>query len=155
MIRHMIDVFTSLPGQIGQLLRRLLSRGNSDDLTWTEWLAPASDIRETPEKFVYEIELPGIERKDISVSVYGNLLTIRAERKHNRSEKKADWLWKESLYGSFATSFTLPDAVDPGSVRADYSGGVLTIEAAKKAWARPKRIPVQSGGRPLSFLKAA
>jgi len=155
MIRHIVDVCASLPGQIRQRFRRLLSRGHSDDLTWSECLAPASDIRETPEKLVYEIDLPGIERKDISVSVYGNLLTIRAERKCNRSEKKANWLWNESLYGSFATSFTLPDAVDPESVRADYSDGVLTIEAAKKAWARPKRIAVQSGGRPLSFIKAA
>jgi HSP20 family protein len=109
----MIDVFASLPGQIRRLFRRLLSRGNSDDLTWTEWLAPASDIRETPEKFVYEIELPGIERKDISVSVYGNLLTIRTERKHNRNEKKADWFWKESLYGSFATSFSFRTRLIP------------------------------------------
>jgi HSP20 family protein len=155
MIGRISNLFSSLIGQIRQRFPRLLSRDDSHHLVWRRWLAPASDIRETPEKFVYEIDLPGIERKDIRVNTYGNLLTIRAESKRHRSQKNANWLWNESLYGSFATSFTLPDSVDPESVRADYSGGVLTIEAAKKAWARPKRIPVQSGGRPLSLQRAA
>ena len=146
MIRQIIDVFTSPLGRIRQRFRRLRSRGCSADLGW-EWLTPASDIRETPDKFIYEIDLPGIARKDIGVSSYGNLLTVRAERKCSRNEKKANWLWNESLYGSFATSFTLPDAVDPESVssgllrrRSDYRSGKKGL-GSSQADPGPERRP--------------
>jgi len=82
-------------------------------------------------------------------------LIIRAERTHSHKEEKANWLWSESLYGSFATSLLMPDDVDPESIRTVYSNGVLSIEVAKKAWARPRRIPIQSAGSAANPVKAA
>jgi HSP20 family protein len=134
--------------RIRDLFRRVVTRKtrSSEQQPWGDWLVPATDIRDTGAKLIYEVEIPGVEGKDLDVIVYGNVLTVRAERKLSREERKMKLLLSETAYRAFATSFTLPESADPDAIHASYANGVLTIEVAKHAWARPKQIPVQANG---------
>jgi HSP20 family protein len=134
--------------RIRDLFRRVLARKirNSEQESWGDWLVPATDIRNTGAKLIYEVEIPGVDGKDLDVAVYGNVLTIRAERKLSREERKMKWVLSETAYDSFVTSFALPESADPDSIDARYADGVLTIEVAKHAWARPKQIPIHAKG---------
>ena len=152
---HIFNKLTSLKDWVHRLFGRMRFHTHSEDVSWSDWLAPVIDVHDTPDKVLYEIELPGVERKDIDVKVRANLLTIQAQRKHSRKARRANWLWSESLYGSFATSLVMPENTDPESIRTEYADGVLSIEVAKKAWARPRRIPIQTGGLAANRGKAA
>jgi HSP20 family protein len=109
---------------------------------------------ETADKVVYEIEVPGVDRRDLGVFLDGRLLMIQGERGFDRDERRGKWLWKESSHGAFMTSFTLPEWVDADSIRAAYWNGLLRIAIDKKSWARPKHIPIQ-GGRLHAVARAA
>ena len=145
---HFFRELGTVQDRIRDLFRRVLARKsrNSEQESWGEWLVPATDIRDTGAKLIYEVEIPGVDGKDLDVNVYRNVLTVRAERKLSREERKMRWMLSETTYGSFATSFTLPESADPDSINASYADGVLTIEVAKHAWARPKQIPVHTNG---------
>ena len=86
--------------------------------------------------------MPGIEEKDINVSIENNTLTIRGERRFEKDEKEENFHRVERMYGSFTRSFTLPNTVDTEQVGATYEKGVLKIRLAKKAEAKPKQIKV-------------
>jgi HSP20 family protein len=152
---HIMRGLASLQDRIRSLFLRTLSRQESDQHIWGDWLVPVTDIKETDERVVYEIEMPGLDRKEINVSQCGNWVTIQAERKRRRETKKKHILLSESAYGAFITSFELPASVDPDSLTAHYHNGVLTLQLEKQAWARPKRIPVRSSEAVQSLSQAA
>jgi HSP20 family protein len=108
-------------------------------------LMPSMDITETEKEFVITAELPGLERKDVEISLEDNVLTIRGEKK---SETKPDDKNKnvhvsERSYGVFYRVLELPTKVDPSSVQATMSKGVLKITIPKPAWPESKKIEVQ------------
>jgi HSP20 family protein len=100
------------------------------------------DIYEDEHKITLKIEVPGIDEKDIDVRIQGNTLTVHGERKLEKEEKEENFRRVERQYGAFTRSFTLPGSVDLGQVSADYDKGVLKINLAKKAEAKPKQIKV-------------
>jgi HSP20 family protein len=108
----------------------------------TTRLAPPVDIYEDEHKITLKIEVPGIDEKDIDVRIQGNTLTVHGERKLEKEEKEENFRRVERQYGAFTRSFTLPGSVDLGQVSADYDKGVLKIDLAKKAEAKPKQIKV-------------
>ncbi len=152
---HILRGLASLQDRIRNLFLRIASRRTLDEQIWDDWVVPATDIKETADRLIYEIDIPGLNRKEIDVSVCGNWVTIRAERKRRREAKKMNILLSESAYGAFATSFELPASVDPDSLTANYHKGVLRLQLEKQAWARPKHIPVRSGEAVQSLAKAA
>jgi HSP20 family protein len=91
------------------------------------------------------MEVPGIDEKDIDVRIEGNTLTVHGERKFEKDEKEENYRRIERQYGSFTRSFTLPNSVDPTQVTAHYDKGVLKVNLAKKAEAKPKQIKVNVG----------
>src|SRR2546430_10653033 len=91
------------------------------------------------------IEVPGIDEKDIDVRIENNTLTVHGERKFEKEEKEENFRRVERQYGSFTRSFTLPNTVDPEQVNATYNKGVLKVNLAKKAEAKPKQIKVNVG----------
>jgi HSP20 family protein len=91
------------------------------------------------------MEVPGIDEKDIDVRVEGNTLAVHGERQFEKDEKEENYRRIERQYGSFTRSFTLPSSVDPNQVSAFYDKGVLMIDLAKKAEAKPKQIKVSVG----------
>src|SRR5208282_4915465 len=108
----------------------------------TASFVPAVDVYEDEKKVVLKLEVPGIEEKDLDVSVENNTLTVKGERKFEEEEKEENFHCIERRYGSFYRAFTLPSTVDTESVTASYNAGVLKLELKKKPEAQPKQIKV-------------
>jgi len=100
--------------------------------------APAVDILEKPNELVLRADLPGIDPKEVEISVENNTLTLRGERKFESDVKEDDFRRIERVYGSFVRSFSLPRAVDAEKVEAEYRNGVLEVKLPKRPEAKPK-----------------
>ncbi len=107
--------------------------------------APDLDISETEEEILVKADLPGLEEKDLSISLSGTSLLIKGERKDEKEEKGKHFHRIERSYGSFQRSVDLPAAVDANSIRAEYSKGVLEIHLPKKPEVKPRQIPINVG----------
>ncbi|MGH1478610.1 MAG: Hsp20/alpha crystallin family protein [Geminicoccales bacterium] len=92
---------------------------------------PQIDVSETDGEVTIEAELPGVDEKDIDVTVADNLLTIKGEKKQEKEEKKKDYHLTERSYGSFSRSMTLPFDADPKKIKANFDAGVLKITLSK------------------------
>ena len=112
-----------------------------------EWAAmtPAVDVEETPEAYIFRADLPGVDSKNVKVTVNGDTLTLRGERK--REEKKVEGTLHryERSYGAFERAFTLGTPVKPDQVKAAYKDGVLEIRVPKAEEARSREVEVQVG----------
>jgi HSP20 family protein len=108
-----------------------------------EW-APRVDVYETKDNFVVKAELPGLEAKDINVSVTGNILTIKGEKKKEEEEKDEHHYYAERYYGSFQRSFQLPANVKGDKIDAAFDKGILKITLPKVEEAKKKEIEIKS-----------
>src|SRR5712671_1611611 len=133
--------------RMNRLFRESNSPEGPEEALTTTTLAPPVDIYEDGHNIVLKIDVPGIDEKDIDVSIQNNTLTVHGERNIEKEEKEENFRRVERQYGSFTRSFTLPSSVDPGQVSANYDKGVLTIRLAKKAEAKPKQIKVNVGSQ--------
>ena len=106
---------------------------------WT----PALDLTQDKENFVAKIELPGMEKDDIDVSLHEGALTIRGERKAEEKQEDEGQLRTERVFGSFSRSVRLPKPVNEGKVVATYKDGVLTVTAPLLEEVKPKQIDVK------------
>ena len=106
-------------------------------------VSPAVDVVEAADNFVVQVDLPGIEAKDIDISVAGNVLTLKGERRARTH--KGELHRKETWEGSFQRTLSLPATVDPDRVSAAFKDGVLEITIGKRDEARPRRISVKAG----------
>ena len=104
--------------------------------------APAVDIEETDEAVVLSADLPGVDEKDIEITVHQGVLVLAGKREDNREEETENSLYRERRYGSFFRRFRLGSKVDPDAIVAAYKNGVLTVTLPKKEEAKPKQIPV-------------
>ncbi len=107
---------------------------------WT----PAVDISETNKEIVVNAEVPGIDPKDIDISLTGRLLTIKGERKQEQEEKDKNYHRIECRYGSFSRSLELPADVDAGKVKATYRDGVLKLNLPKAKEQSVKKIEIKT-----------
>jgi HSP20 family protein len=105
-------------------------------------VTPAVDILENPGDFKVTCELPGIDQKDIDVSITSNVLTIKGEKKEDRELKEGKYYRKESRTGSFQRTLSLPTSVDSEKINAELKDGILTITLPKKEEVKPKQITV-------------
>ena len=105
---------------------------------------PAVDVLEKEGNLILKAELPGIEEKDIELTIEGNVLTLRGERKLDEKEERDNYRRIESYYGSFSRSFTLPETADRDNIKADYKNGVLTVAIPQKPEMKPREIPVST-----------
>jgi HSP20 family protein len=106
-----------------------------------EWL-PAADITETKDRIFVKFELPGIEKKDIDLSICGNVLTIRGEKKHLKDDKDENHYFGDRYYGSFYRTFKLPVDIDECKAEASFDKGVLKITIPKVEEAKRKKIEI-------------
>lgn len=109
-----------------------------------EFWAPSLDLSETEREFIVKAELPGVDPKDIEVSVHRDLLTIRGERKQEGEEKGENYHLIERSYGSFCRSLRLPTEVRADEAEASYDRGVLRIRLPKHPDHVPTRIEVKA-----------
>jgi HSP20 family protein len=135
--------FTTLQDRMNRLFRD--SYGEGQEALTTSSFAPPVDVYEDEHNVTLKIEVPGIDEKDIDVRIENNLLTVHGERKFEKEEKEENFRRVERQYGSFTRSFTLPNTVDAENVHASYEKGILKIQLAKKAEAKPKQIKVNVG----------
>ncbi len=105
---------------------------------WT----PAVDIKENPDAYVLVADIPGVDPKDIDITMEGGVLTIRGERKHEETEEREGYRRRERIYGSFYRRFSLPDTADPDKIAARSKNGVVEITIPKREQAQPRRIAV-------------
>ena len=104
--------------------------------------APALDVREDKDNFVIRVELPGLKREEIEVSLQDGALVISGERKFEKAEEGVEVHRQERYYGKFQRALTLPEPVAADKVKADYKDGVLTVTLPKTEEAKPKKIDV-------------
>lgn len=107
-----------------------------------EWY-PAIDVYMKNNQLVVHADLPGINPKDVDISLTGNVLTIRGERKAEWEEKKEGYMFGEASYGAFERSFTLPEGVDTTKCHAVYKNGVLELTMPAKAEALPRKVKIE------------
>ncbi len=107
------------------------------------WL-PAVDVSESEDKITVKAEIPGLEAKDIDISMSGDTLTIKGEKKTETEEKEENYHVVERSYGSFRRAMKLPALVDADRVEATYKNGVLTVVLPKKEEVKPKAIEIKA-----------
>ena len=135
--------FSTLQDRMNRMFRD--SYGDREEPLTTSTFAPPVDVYEDEHNVTLKIEVPGIDEKDLDVRVENNTLTVHGERKFEKEEKEENFRRVERQYGSFTRSFTLPNTVDTDSIQAAYEKGILKIQLAKKAEAKPKQIKVNVG----------
>ena len=131
----------TLQDQVNRLFEDSFTRdrsGRADLATW----APAVDIYETENELVVKADLPEVNEKEIDVRVENNLLTIRGERKFEKSVSEENYLRVERTYGAFSRSFSLPNTVNAEAIRAEYKNGVLTVNLPKREESKPRQVKV-------------
>jgi HSP20 family protein len=138
-------MFEDVENRMSRFFERALSEpfGNTFPEA-IDWI-PATDIVETSDELTLTAELPGIDQKDIDVSVEGGVLSLRGEKSEERKEGedgKKVYLY-ERTYGSFQRSFTLPSTVDDSMITAEFEKGVLKVHMPKTAEAKPKGRKVE------------
>jgi HSP20 family protein len=111
-----------------------------DGSDWT----PAVDMSESENQIVVNVEVPGMDGKDIDISLSGRLLTIKGERKQEREEKEDNYHFVERKYGTFSRSFELPGDVEADKVKATYKDGVLKLTLPKTKEQSVKKIEVKT-----------
>lgn len=117
---------------------------DDSNVVTSEW-APSVDIVEEDKQFVINADIPGVDPKDIEVSMENNMLTIKGERKTEKKEEKNGYHRTECSRGVFYRRLTLPESADPDKITAKGKNGVLKITLGKRAAAKPKKlISVQS-----------
>ncbi|PYR65727.1 MAG: molecular chaperone [Acidobacteria bacterium] len=147
--------FSTLQDRVNRIFRESYSPEGPGDALTTANFAPPVDVYEDEQGVTLKIEVPGIDEKDIDVSIASNTLTVRGERTLEKEEKEENFQRVERQYGSFTRSFTLPNSVDLEQVSAHYNKGVLKIRLAKKAESKPKQIKLNVDGERTLFAAAS
>ncbi|HOP06991.1 MAG TPA: Hsp20/alpha crystallin family protein [candidate division Zixibacteria bacterium] len=129
--------------EVDQMFNRMFTRNNVVDCDDCADFVPRVNIKETKDNVVLTFELPGMDKKDINVTVEHKLLTVHGERKFESAENENGIVRNEIVTGSFSRSFTLPDYVDTENVAADYKNGLLTVQLSRKEETKPKQIDVK------------
>jgi Molecular chaperone (small heat shock protein) len=104
--------------------------------------APALDVKETKDNIVVTAEIPGLNAKEVEVTISGDMLTIRGEKKQEKEEKDESYHLIERRYGSFSRSIRLTTDVDAKNIKASHKEGVLTISLPKSEKAKEKQIKI-------------
>jgi HSP20 family protein len=114
---------------------------------WNVVSTPAVDIIEKDNAFEVTADLPGMDEKNIEVTIDNGTLTIKGEKQEEKEEKKKDYHLQERRFGSFARSFRMPEGVDTDKIDAQFKGGVLRLTLPKTAEAQKpsKKIEVKAG----------
>jgi HSP20 family protein len=151
MRRDMDSPFVSLQREMNRLFDNFshnLFQGLPSKMDWPEFGVsyPQMDIKESDKEILVTAELPGIEDKDIDISLSKNSLTIKGEKKVEKEEKKSEFYRMERSYGSFQRTVPLPAVVKDEEVKATFKNGVLTVIMPKseKALKEAKKIKINT-----------
>ncbi len=145
--------FDNPVAQLRELSNRLSRVFESDTPAWpfsdfggtltSAWVPPC-DVFEGKDAIEIVAEIPGVNPKDVQISLENNLLTIRGEKKQEAKDESGQLHRYERTYGVFERTFSLPSTVNPDKIEARYSNGVLTVTLPKAEQARPRQIKVKA-----------
>lgn len=130
--REMDDLFTSFFGDVMPSTEKFFGTG----------FAPEFDVSETDEEVIVKADLPGVDPKDVEISLTGNTLTVRGEKKEEKEEQDENVYRMERRYGGFYRAFSLPSDVQEDRVEAAYKNGVLTVKLPKTESGKRKTIRI-------------
>jgi HSP20 family protein len=118
-----------------------VGEGDQSNVVTSNW-TPAVDIKEESDRYVLEADIPGVNPKDIEVTMDNGVLTIKGERKHEAQQESNGYKRVERSYGSFYRRFSLPDSADPEGITAKGKDGVLEVTIPKHEKVQPRKITV-------------
>ena len=135
------DLF-GMQREINRMFDNFFRGIQEEDSSFSAW-TPAVDIAEHDDAYLVKVELPGVSKDDVKITLESNILTIRGEKKQEKETKKENYHRMERSYGSFQRSFTLPSTVKSDKIDAVYKDGILTVTLPKEEEAKPKQIEVK------------
>lgn len=138
------NLLNEMQQDINRLFAGRRGEGEDDSRIVTSTWVPAMDIKEEADRFVVYADLPGIDPKDIDITMANGVLTVSGERRLEKEEERQGYRRIERARGSFYRRFALPDTADAERIQANSRNGVLEISIAKQEKAHPRRIEVQS-----------
>ncbi len=140
----LLDRFQQQLNQLGYADRQLSTEGVNDasNIVTSHW-RPAVDIKEETNRFLITADLPGVDPKDIEITMENGVLTIKGERTSEATEEKEGYKRVERVSGTFYRRFSLPDSADAENIEATGKDGVLTITLPKHEKVQPRRIEVK------------
>lgn len=140
-----INGLFSLPREIDRMMEDTLGPwGRGENLR--QWF-PVTDISETPESLTLRLEVPGLTRDQIKISVENNTLSVRGEKVQETSSEDESFHRTERSFGAFERSFALPPYVDTDQVKAALNDGVLAISLPRREEAKAREISIEGGGK--------
>jgi HSP20 family protein len=135
----------SLPRELDRFMEDALGGwGRGENLR--EWF-PSTDVSETPETLTLRLEVPGLSRDQIKISVENNTLTVRGEKTQETSTEGETFHRTERSFGAFERSFTLPTHVDADNVKAALQDGILKITLPRREEAKAREIAIEGGSK--------
>jgi HSP20 family protein len=138
-LRSMMSFRDEMDKLLDDFYGRLTPSGEVHEGDWF----PPMDLSENDEEVRACLEIPGLDKEDVKVSVQNDVLTISGEKKQEQTEEKGNVHRVERTYGMFKRILRLPDEVDASKVKASYKDGVLTVNLPKVEAKKPKEIPIQ------------
>ena len=133
------DRLSSLRDEVNRLFD--FSWPSRDSGLFSGW-SPALDVHDDKDSLSVQVELPGVKKDEIDISLHEGVLTVSGQRKLERERQEGETFRSERYFGKFQRSVTLPAAVDADKVKASYTDGILTIDLPKAEEAKPKQIAV-------------
>jgi HSP20 family protein len=146
------DVWRSFRGEMDRLfdrfgfpsLRRMFDVEPWRPMSAFSFSVPPIDTSEDDKAYKIWPELPGLDAEDVDVSVSGNILILKGEKRREKEEKDRNYYFLERAYGSFQRAFELPASVDRDKVAGDFSKGTITLPKTPGAQKQQKKIEVKS-----------
>lgn len=138
----------TLQEEVNRLFSTNLTRAFGDDegIGRGAW-SPSVDIFENKDQIVLEAELPGMKQEEFDLSIENNVITLRGERRFEKTQETDNYHRVERSYGAFTRSFTLPQTVSGEGATAEYNNGVLRVTLPKREETKPRRIQVTAAGK--------
>ncbi len=139
------NIHGNLQDEINAVFDRLVNEGDSDqsNVVTSQW-APRVDIKEEPERFLIQADIPGVDPKEIEIDMDSGILSIKGERNTGSRQGTAGYSRVERSHGTFYRRFALPDSADPTGIAASGRHGVLEITIPKRPETKPRRIEVSA-----------
>ena len=134
--------FERMRSEMDRLWNSFFERGTLRGEEGGEWL-PSLDVAETKNEMVVKAEVPGLDPKDIDISLSDGLLTIKGEKKQEREEKEENYHLVERSYGTFTRSIRIPNEVQSDKINASYKNGVLKIVLPKSEGPKKKEVKIK------------
>lgn len=128
--------------EIDRMVDEFTRGGTVADAQFPTWL-PDVDIVEHESEYRVNLELPGVKKEDVKITVMNDVLTVKGEKKEEKETKGKNYRRNERSYGAFQRSFMLPTLVKSDQIEASYDSGILTLTLPKMEEAKPKEIEVK------------